>query len=132
MRIGCDTGFFGGLLEHQTNIQEVWQAAAEGEHQLVVSCITLFELWRLGLRGAFPRNKVEATLEYLPESCEIIWLGAENGHLLERASRIAHGNGLAMADAIILTSLMAANVEVIYSSDSDFEVYPAGPQIIKI
>ena len=132
MRIGCDTGFFGGLLEHQGEVEEVWQTAAEGEHQLVMSCISLFELRRLGLRGAFPKDRVEEALEYLPESCEIVWLGSENGYLLERASRIAHGNGLAMADAIILTSLMAANVEVIYSSDSDFEAYPAGPRIVKI
>lgn len=110
-------------------VDAVWQEIAAGTSTGVVSCISIFELQRVGLKGSLNKAEVDFFLDNLSDACEVVWLDEER---LRRAAHLAHGNGLAMADAIILTSLMAANVEVIYSSDSDFEVYLAGPRIIKI
>jgi predicted nucleic acid-binding protein len=43
---------------------------------------------------------------------------------------MAHGNGLSMADAIILTSLIHAGAEVVYTTDRDLARYGAGPEIV--
>ena len=55
--VGCDTGFFKHFLEGQAEGLDVWQEAKPGESELVISCITLFELRRLGFRGAIPWKK---------------------------------------------------------------------------
>ncbi len=39
-------------------------------------------------------------------------------------------NALAMADALILTSLMQVGVEEVYTTDPDLSAYTAGPRIV--
>ena len=132
MVVGCDTGFFKHFLEGNPTALDVWQQARLGESRLVISCLTLFELQRLGFRGAIPLDKVTSLLTYLPNACEIVWLSRENGQLLETSTRLAHGNGLAMADALILSSLIHASAEVVYTTDEDMFRYKAGPKMVKL
>jgi predicted nucleic acid-binding protein len=129
---GFDTGFFVELYEKHSQALEVWRQVDKGEVQGVVSCITLFELGRLDLRGALPQGVAELFRKQIPDVCSVVWLGQENETLLDRAARVAHGSGLSMADALILTSLMEAGAEVIYTTDGDFEAYRAGPRIVKL
>lgn len=69
-------------------------------------------------------------MEELPVLCRVVWLS--DSALLRRAAQVAHGNGLAMADAVILVSLMNAGVDTIYTTDSDLEQYRAGPSIHRL
>ncbi len=132
MVVGLDTGFFKHFLEGDPTALDVWQQVRLGESHLVISCLTLFELQRLGFRGAIALDKVTTLLTYLPNACEIVWLSKENGQLLEMGARLAHGNGLAMADALILSSLLYASAEVVYTTDEDMFRYQAGPKMVKL
>jgi hypothetical protein len=62
-----------------------------GRFQGVESCITLFELGRLGLRGALPQGVAELFRKQIPEVCSVVWLGQESEALLDLAARLAHG-----------------------------------------
>ncbi len=132
MRVGFDTGFFIKLGDGDPRAVEVWGRAERGDLEGAISCLTLFELERLGLRGTAPREVVSRLITHIPVTCQTVWLGIENAFLLSRSARLAHGNGLSMADAIILTSLIHAGATVIYTTDSDFLAYKAGPQIVKL
>ncbi len=130
--IGCDTGFFKHFLEGTPRSLDVWHQARSGESRLVISCISLFELRRLGFKGAIPSEKATTLVSNLPTVCTVIWLGQDNQRLIDRAARMAHGNGLAMADALILTSLIHAGAEEVYTTDEDMMRYKSGPKISKL
>ena len=93
-----------------------------------VSCITMFELERLGLKGALHRDAVTTLLEDLPQASTVVWL--TKAPLLSRAVRIGYSHGLAMADALIVASLASVGAERIYTTDHDLLAYDAGPEII--
>ncbi|MDQ3396916.1 MAG: type II toxin-antitoxin system VapC family toxin [Deinococcota bacterium] len=129
--IGLDSGFFIRLLQEDEGAAALWaKITAEPQEEALVSCLTLYELQRSGLRGLTEQRKTDLFLDALPYVCRILWLN--DAELIRRAVRIAHGNGLALADALILTSLMGAGAEAIYTTDSDLERYQAGPRIVRL
>lgn len=130
MKSGLDTGFFVRLLQENATANEVWMQITRDQASAVVSCLSLYELERLGFKGLVQKKAAETLVEELPYLCEVAWLNEPA--LLRRAARIAHGNGLAMADALILVSLIEAGVEEIYTTDSDLSAYKAGPRIIRL
>ncbi len=130
MTVGLDTGFFIRLLESVPRATQLWGTITGGETVAAISCITLYELEKQGLRGAVDSEAAETLIEELPHLCLVHWL--DNPAIMRRAARIAHGNGLAMADALILTSLMEAGAEEVYTTDSDLSAYAAGPRIVML
>ena len=128
---GFDTGFFRRLYDGDARARTAWTDVRSGEAMGVVSCISLFELHRLGLRGALPRDVAAGFAEAIPAVCGVVWLDESDGaDRLDRAARRAHGLGLAMADAIILTSLLDAGAETIYTTNSDFQKHDGAETIV--
>ena len=129
--LGFDTGFLVRLLQADARAVAAWADVRAGHAVGAVSCITLFELDRLGLRGQVERAPAEALVAALPVTCRVVWLGPEDGAArIRRAVRLGQGNGLAMADAIILTSLLDAGATTVYTSDPDFERYDGPIDIV--
>lgn len=129
--LGLDTGFFVRLLQADARAVAAWADVRAGRAVGAVSCITLFELDRLGLRGQVERGPAEALVAALPVTCHVVWLGPEDGaDRIRRSVRIGQGNGLAMADAVILTSLLDASATTVYTVDSDFERYDGPVEIV--
>ena len=118
MKIGLDTGFFVELLRGNPQAVEVWKSVAEGENESLVSCLTLFEIERLGLKGAI--GEVKTLLESLPAVCRVIWLDSQ---ILSLAARLSHGLSIPAVDSLILAGLVNEKVKVIYTTDSDLEKY---------
>jgi predicted nucleic acid-binding protein len=127
MIAGLDTGFFIALDARQEDARSVWRQIVADEHAGVISCLSLYELQKQGLKGVLHREVAEGFVEELPHVCETVWLSEST--LLNRSARLSHGTGLAMANAIILASVLDADADVLYTTDSDFEVYTAGPEI---
>lgn len=128
--IGLDTGFFVRLLGGHSGAVEVWTLVAEGA-PAAVSCVSLYELERLALRGVLDRSATDVLHAELPVLCTLVWLdGAEGADRLRRAARLAHGNGLAMADALILTSLLDAGARTVYTTDTDMARYDGDGEVI--
>lgn len=129
MTVGLDTGFFVRLLEEDPTAAEVWELIRRGEAEAVVSCLTLYEIDRLGLRGTIETGSAETLVRSLPHVCRVLWLDTAR---LRRAARVGHGNGLAMADSLILVSLMDGDADPIYTTDSDLAAFPSGPEIVAL
>jgi len=60
--IGIDTGFFIELIKGNKQTSEVWNEILEGEDS-VVSCISLYELKKLALKGSIDSHSVDTLLE---------------------------------------------------------------------
>ena len=128
MTVGFDTGFFVRLLGADPSADAIWSQVEDRYVSAAVSCITLFEFERLGLRGALDHAGVQRLLGRLPHAVRLVWLA--DASLLSRAARIGYGHGLAMADALILASLVSAGAERIYTTDRDLLAYDTGPEVI--
>lgn len=125
--IGLDTGFFLRVFENHDEARRIWGLVIDGRERAAVSALSLFELSRHALRGKIHHEKGRQFVQRLPVLCRVAWI-ADLG-VTEQAARLAHGNGLAAADALILASLMRAGIGHLYTTDSDFEAYQAGPRI---
>ena len=131
--LGFDTGFFVRLLQADARAVDAWADVRAGHAVGAASCVTLFEFDRLGLRGQVERGPAEALVAALPVTCRVVWLGeADGADRLRRAVRLGHGNGLAMADAVILQSLLDAGAATVYTTDDDFERYDGPVDIVML
>jgi len=119
--IGFDTGFFIRLLAGERNITDIWKEMIESEESSVCSCLTIFELERLSLRGVIDHDASSILLEAISVICKIGWL--ENKDSLLHASRISHGTGIPAIDALILSNLIENGAKTIYSTDKHFDRY---------
>ena len=128
----CDTGFFVEYLDANARAAEVFAAARVGRERLIVSVISLYELRRLALEGVTEKGRTEKLLVLLHRVCRVVYLDQNSDELLERAARIAHGNGLSMADSLILSSALLAGADTLYTTDSDMAKYRGkdGPNVV--
>lgn len=123
-RTGFDTGFFVLLAAGRADAIDLWREVVSGDREGIISAVTLFELARLGLRGALDANVVETLHEALPEACEVVWI--DRLELLRAGARLAQGHALSLADALILASLVGRECGEIYTTDRDLAAYRSG------
>jgi predicted nucleic acid-binding protein len=116
--IGLDTGFFLELLKGNRVAVEVWKTGINNDADLAVSCLSLFEIERLGLKGQL-RNS-EVVIESVMGMCDVVWLSSE---ALSHGARLSHGLGVPALDALILASLLSLDCTEILTTDSDLEAY---------
>ncbi|NWG02122.1 MAG: type II toxin-antitoxin system VapC family toxin [Syntrophaceae bacterium] len=117
---GLDTGFFVALLRKGSKAVEVWEGIIDGDES-AVSCLTLYELQRLSLKGVIESNAVNAILEAIRAICKVVWL--DKTEILTAAATISQSYGIHAIDSLILASLSTLNVKTIYTTDSHIEKY---------
>ena len=118
--IGLDTGFFVELLRSNSISVRVWEEIMEGDES-TVSCLTLYELQRLSLKGAIESNAVNVMLEAIRAICKVVWL--DEAKILTGAATISQSYGIHAIDSLILASFATLNVKTIYTTDSHIEKY---------
>ncbi|MBM4347571.1 MAG: type II toxin-antitoxin system VapC family toxin [Deltaproteobacteria bacterium] len=118
--IGLDTGFFVELLRNNSMAVRIWEGVIEGDES-VVSCLTLYELKRLSLKGVIESNAVDIITEAIRVICRIVWL--DNTEILMGAATISQSHNIHAMDSLILASLFTLNVKTIYTTDSHMEKY---------
>jgi predicted nucleic acid-binding protein len=128
LTVGLDTSCFVKLLQGDQRARKVWERVARREIVAVISCISLYEIDKLAFKGALARTAADTLLEEILVVCQVVWLDALTR--LRQAARIAHGNGLGMADALILASLIEAKATEIYTADPDLAAYRGGPKTV--
>ena len=116
--IGLDTGFFLELVNGNEQAVTLWQSCLDDNVELVVSCLTLFEVERLGLKGKLRAS--DTILDAIRGVTLVVWLNRE---ILSRAAGLSHGLGISAVDSLILASLTSREVSEIYTTDSDLEKY---------
>ncbi len=99
----------------------LWDEAVSGDREVLVSALSLFELYRLGLRGALAREFAEAVLVNVPRVCETLWI--EDLDQLRSGAALSQGLDLSLADSLILSSLVDRKCVEIYTTDSDLVRY---------
>ena len=127
--IGLDTGFFVEFLRANSQAVSVWKSLIANDAEAAVSCLTLFELARLGLRKAIAET---ATLiEAIPAVCTILWL--QDLDTLSKAAALSHGLGIPAVDSLILAGFLSVSTEIIYTTDQHLEAYQKkGVRIINL
>ncbi len=111
--IGFDTGFFLKLWAGNQDTREVWEEIENDNRQGVISVITLYELRKLSLRKIIKLN-FEKAKEMITEILSVIQITPE---IADKSAFLSHGTGIHMADAIILTSLLEAGCEEVYTDN---------------
>jgi predicted nucleic acid-binding protein len=118
--IGVDTGFFVELIKGNKQTLKVWNEILDGEDS-VVSCISLYELKKLALKGSIDGHSVDTLLEAIKNICNIAWL--DNSDVFMSAANLSHGLGLHMSDSFILSGFIKYNATTIYTVDPHLSLY---------
>lgn len=118
--IGIDTGFFIELIKGNKQTSVVWNDILDGEDS-VVSCISLYELKKLTLKGSIDNHSVDTLLEAIKNICTIAWL--DDPEIFMTAANLSHGLGLHMSDALILSGFIKYNATTIYTVDQHLCLY---------
>lgn len=125
---GFDTSFFfafkGGHAERVGLFREVMEQRREA----AVSTVTIFELLRHGHVGRLEPDFAEGILA--ETGAAFMRAGIDTDNVLRRAAGIAHGMGLAMADALVAASLEIAGCKRIHTADSDFSAYEGSMDVV--
>ena len=127
--IGLDTGFFVEFLRANPQAVAVWENLIESDDEAVVSCLTIFELERLGLKKAI--EGAGTILEAIPAVCTVLWI--QEPDTLSRAAALSHGLGMPAVDSLILAGFVSAMAEAVYTTDRHLEAYKKkGVQVINL
>jgi predicted nucleic acid-binding protein len=128
--IGLDTGFFFKLLKGNRQATEIFEHI-DDDADLCVSCLTIFELKRLSLRGALEEAAVSSLIDNVMSLCHISWLN--NVEIHNVAASLSHGLGIPAIDSLILAGFILNGSETIYTTDSHMEKYvKKGVRVIKL
>jgi len=126
--LGFDTGFFMQLLQGGTLPMETWRNAMQNKVSSVCSCLTLFELERLSLKGVIEDHSV--LCEGIHAVCKVVWLDTA---ILSRGARLCRGLGIPAMDGLILAGFLLSGVRTIYTTDRHFIRYEApGVRIVNL
>jgi len=118
--IGLDTGFFVELLRKNSKAVGVWEGIIDGDES-AVSCLALYELKRLSLKGVIDSGAVDTLLEAIGTLCKVVWL--DRTEILTTAATISQSHGIHAMDSLILAGLSFSKVRTIYTTDSHIEKY---------
>ncbi len=124
--IGVDTGFFVELMNGNEEAIRLWKACLNDEEEIAVSCLSLFEIERLGLKGTL--KDWEAIQDAVHGVTFVVWMDRE---ILSQAARLSRGMGIPAMDSLILASLVSQNVHEIYTTDSDFLAYQSKDVVVR-
>lgn len=113
MPIGVDTGFFFALEELHPTAVEIWE-----KREIITCSIVLYELQKKLLKGEL--SSWTSIIDDIEESVEIV---SVNPKIAKKASHISHGTGIPGLDALILSALLEAKCNEIYTRDPHFELY---------
>ena len=123
MKTGLDTGFFFALQDHHPTAVRIWQ-----EHEAITSVIVLYELYRRLLKGEF--GEWPKIIDDVSKAVEVLPI---NYKTALKASNVGLGTGMPGLDALILATLLEAECNKIYTTDSHFELYQKkGIEIINL
>jgi predicted nucleic acid-binding protein len=116
---GLDTGFFVEFLRGNPEAVSVWKTLIDGDEEGVVSCLTLFELDRLGLQKLI--EGAATLLEAIPAVCKVFWI--REPETLSKAAALSHGLGIPAVDSLILAGFLASETQTVFTTDRHLEAY---------
>jgi predicted nucleic acid-binding protein len=119
--IGLDTGFFVELVRGNKQALDVFNQIGEGEEEACISCLTLYELKKLSLRGSIPLEAGTTLINNIMSFCSVSWLDELQTH--ELAAGFSYDLGIPGIDALIIAGLVTSNADKIYTTDKHMMTY---------
>lgn len=118
MHYAFDTGYFFALLDQPNDtVRSAWRKLREGTVTGVVAGGVLFELKRHALVGRLPSSEIETLVTLADTAFQIVWM--DSIPRADRAAGLAHGEGLSMANALVLMAALEADATRHYTGDHD-------------
>jgi predicted nucleic acid-binding protein len=118
MHYALDTGYFFALLDQPSaTVQSAWGELRDGPATGIVAGSVLFELKRHALVGRLPVSKVDTLVTLADTAFQVVWM--DSIPRADRAAGLSHGEGLSMADALVLVAALEANASRLYTGDHD-------------
>ena len=118
MRYALDTGYFFALLDQPSDtVRSVWHELRDGPTTGIAAGSVLFELKRHALVGRLPSSEIDTLVTLAGTAFQIVWM--DSIPRAERAAGLAHGEGLSMADALVLMAALEADATRLYTGDHD-------------
>jgi len=132
MRRGFDTGYFvkyatGALSETH---RQVLRDLAREDGLGVANGLVIYELKKLGHRGALDGKDAEWLVEIVDDACRLE--RRLSNSFLDEAARLSHGNDLSMADAMMLATALRHDAGAFYTTDTDLLAYDGPFEIIRV
>jgi predicted nucleic acid-binding protein len=117
-RKGCDSGFFILLGAGDPKVQQIWQDAASGQFELVMSVISINEvLVVLYRQGKLAEADGFRSLIYSSPWVHIVPVSVS---IAEKSAGYRHGLGLSTVDSIILATAVEENCGELLTTDRHF------------
>jgi len=117
-RKGCDRGFFILLGAGDPRVQQIWQDAALGQFELVMSVLSINEvlviLYRQGKLAEADRFR---SLVYSSPWVRIVPVSIS---IAEKSAGYRHSLGLSTVDSIILATVVEENCDELQTTDRHF------------
>jgi len=120
VNLGIDTGFFIGYANRHPRATEIWSETAKGDHQLVVSTLTVNEVFTYFYKRGLGQSAESWLL--LMQATEAIELIPVSSEIAVLSARYRLGMQLSTVDSLILATFLIHGCEKMISSDSDFAV----------
>ncbi|MFZ4658996.1 MAG: type II toxin-antitoxin system VapC family toxin [Caldilineaceae bacterium] len=120
MIIGADTGYFINYVSNHPRALQIWQELEAGQHILIVSTLTINELFVYFYRRGIPQERVQRLLSLLQETSQIE-LTPVSVPIAVRSAPYRHSLGLSTVDAVILATFVETGCELMVTADSDFK-----------
>jgi predicted nucleic acid-binding protein len=120
MVLGADTGFFIAQAQKHPQATAVWQAVEEGNHELVVSTVSINELFVY----LFRRGRSQDGQDWLSLliSTQFVSLVPVSIEIAQLSARYRHGIGLPTIDSLILATCLDRKCDKLLSTDNDFRI----------
>ncbi len=120
MVLGADTGFFIAQANNHPQATAVWQDVNAGRHELVVSTVSINELFvYLFRRGRSQEGQKWLSLLIESKFVNLVPVSIEIAQL---SARYRHGIGLPTVDSLILATCLDRKCNKLLSTDSDFRI----------
>jgi predicted nucleic acid-binding protein len=118
MCYALDTGYFFALLDQpNATVRSAWGELRDGPASGIVAGSVLFELKRHALVGRLPSSEVDTLVTLANTAFQVVWM--DSIPRADRTAGLAHGEGLSMADALVLMAALEVDATRLYTGDRD-------------
>lgn len=118
MRYAFDTSYFFQLIDEPDDVvRSAWDDLREETAVGVVAGVVLFELNRHALVGRLSASTVDSLVTMAEDAFRVVWMNSVAR--TDRAARLAYGEGLSMADALVLMAALETEATRLYTGDRD-------------
>ena len=114
------TGYFISHVNNHPRALQIWRELEDGQHILVISTLTINEVFVYSYKRGVHQDRVNRWLSLLQETSRIEII-AVSIPIAVRSAPYRHSLGLSTVDSIILSTFVESSCQIMVTADSDFQ-----------